>query len=128
MKKIMVVALVAVVLLLAKTSFAHHGAAGYDMETMSVRKSATIVEVEWSNPHCQIRFDATDDAGKVEHWTVEAPPPGMLQLRNWERKSLKAGDVVTVYFHGAKSGVPVGIIQKVIFPNGDVLHAYADPK
>ena len=128
MKKILcLLVLVAGIFLIARPSFAHHGTAGYDMQTMSVRKSVTISEVEWTNPHCQIHFDATDDKGKVEHWTLEAPPPGMLQLRNWERKSLKAGDVVTVYFHGAKSGVPVGIVQKVVFPNGDVLHAYADP-
>ena len=126
MKKMMF--LVAGLFLIASPAFAHHGAAGYDMDTMTVRKSATIVDVEWANPHCQIHFDATDDKGNVEHWNVEAPPPGMMQLRNWQRKSLKAGDVVTVYFHQAKSGVPVGIIQKVVFPNGDVLRAYADPK
>jgi hypothetical protein len=114
-------------LLISAPVFAHHGNAGYDMSTMMIRKAATIVDLEWTNPHCQIHFDATDDKGNVEHWTLEAPPPGMLQQRNWERKSLKAGDVVTVYFHAAKNGVPVGIVQKVIFANGDILHAYPDP-
>ena len=98
------------------------------MSTMTIKKAATIVDIEWANPHCQIHFDATDDKGNVEHWTVEAPPPSMLQPRNWERKSLKAGDVVTVYFHAAKNGAPIGIIQKVIFASGDILRAYPDPK
>jgi len=98
------------------------------MSTLTVRKAATIVDIEWTNPHCQIHVDATGDKGEVEHWTLEAPPPGMLQQRNWERKSLKAGDMVTVYFHAAKNGVLVGIMQKVTFANGDILHAYPDPK
>ena len=119
----------AVLLLFSVTSavMAHHGSAGYDMDNMTAFSKATITGIEWTNPHCQIHFDATDDKGNVEHWTLEAPPPGMLQQRNWERKSLKAGDVVTVYFHAAKNGVPVGIVQKVIFANGDILHAYPDP-
>lgn len=105
---------------------AHHGNAGYDMTTMTTFQKATITEIEWTNPHCQIRFDATNDKGAVEHWTLEAPPPSMLAPREWVRKSLQAGDVVTIYFHAAKNGSPFGIIQKVDLPNGKVLHAYPD--
>jgi hypothetical protein len=97
------------------------------MERLSSRK-ATIMDIEWTNPHCQIHFDATDDKGVVEHWIVEAPPPSMLSQRNWTKKSLKVGDAVTVYFHPAKNGAPVGIIQKVMFENGELLRAYPDSR
>ena len=119
--------LIAGLLLVPGAIYAHHGSAGYDMEKMTVGK-AKIKEIEWTSPHCQIHFDFTDEKGAVEPWTVEAPPPSMLTPRNWTRKSLNAGDEVTIYFHAAKNGAPVGIIQKVVFPNGEILRAYPDPK
>ncbi len=107
---------------------AHHGNAGYDMEKMTVLKSAKITAVDWTNPHCEIEFDAPDDKGNIQHWIVEAPPPSELAPKKWTRKSLNAGDEVTVYFHASRNGALYGIIQKVIFPNGDILRAYPDPK
>lgn len=99
-------------------ALAHHGNAGYDMSKMTVFQSATITQVLWANPHCQISFDVKDEKGKVQHWIVEAPPPADMTDRTWTRKSLNAGDQVTVYLHAAKNGSPVGIMQKVIFPDG----------
>ena len=48
----------AVVLLFSMISpvMAHHGTAGYDMSNMTTFAKATITEIEWTNPHCQIRF------------------------------------------------------------------------
>lgn len=114
------------VLLFSSAAMAHHGTAGYDMNNMTSFPKATVTEVEWANPHCQIHFDVTNDKGEVQHWNVEAPPPSMLAPRDWTRKSLQAGDMVTIYFHPAKNGSPFGIIQKVVFPDGKVLNAYPD--
>lgn len=116
------------ILLLSMASgvMAHHGNAGYDMATMTTFEKATIMEIEWTNPHCQIHFDVTNDKGDVEHWNVEAPPPSMLAPRDWTRRSLQSGDVVKIEFHAAKNGSPFGIIQRVTFPNGKILRAYPD--
>jgi len=113
--------------LIASPLHAHHGSAGYDMANMTIRK-ATVTGFEWANPHCQVFFDITDDKGNVVHWTIEAPPPTILVERNWTRKSLKSGDVVTAYFHASKNGAPVGILQKVYFADGMGLWAYPDPQ
>jgi hypothetical protein len=116
----------ALLFLATSAVMAHHGNAGYDMTTMTMFQKATITEIEWTNPHCQIRFDATNDKGTVEHWTLEAPPPSMLAPREWVRKSLQAGDVVKIEFHAAKNGSPFGIIQRVTLPDGKMLRAYPD--
>ena len=115
-------------LLVSGSAFAHHGNAGYDMQKMTIIEKAKITQVEWGNPHCSIFFDAADDKGGIRHYIVEAPPPSELAPRNWTRKALNAGDEVTVYYHAAKNGAPVGIIQKVIFADGNILRAYPDPK
>jgi hypothetical protein len=118
----------AVVVLFSMTSavMAHHGTAGYDETNMTTFAKATITEIEWSNPHCQIHFDVTNDKGAVEHWNVEAPPPSMLAPRNWTRRSLQAGDMVKIEFHAAKNGSPFGIMQRVTFSDGRILRAYPD--
>jgi hypothetical protein len=119
-------AFLAFVLLVSSAAMAHHGTAGYDMTNMSSFPKATITEIEWSNPHCQIHFDVTNDKGEVAHWTLEAPPPSMLAPREWMRKSLQSGDMVKIEFHAAKNGSPFGIIQRVTFPDGKILRAYPD--
>ena len=96
---------------------AHHGAAGYDNEKMTILK-ATITDFIWMNPHCEVRFDAVDDKGTVQHWAIEAPPPTMLVERGWNRKSLKAGDAVTMHFNAAKNGSTSGIMRKAVMANG----------
>jgi len=119
---------IAGLLLVCGPALAHHGNAGYDMQKMTVINHVTISAVEWTNPHCEIDFDAADEKGNVQHWIVEAPPPSELSSKNWTRKSLNPGAEVTVYFHASKNGALYGIIQKVIFANGDILRAYPDPK
>lgn len=115
------------VVVIPSVVLAHHGNAGYDMASMTVKK-ATVTEFEWTNPHCQIHLDIANAAGEVEHWTVEAPPPAILVDRDWTRKSLKPGDAVTAYFHAAKNGAKIGIAQKFIFSDGKGIWAYPDPQ
>ena len=115
-------------LVLSPAVFAHHGNAGYDMQKMTIIPNAMVTKVDWANPHIQIYFDTKDDKGNVRHWIAEAPPPSELAERGWARKSLNPGDELTVYFHASKNGALYGIVQKVIFSNGNVLRAYPDPK
>ena len=86
MKNYPIRATVVVLLLFSVPVFAHHGNAGYDMAKMTVFQKATITQVEWGNPHCQIHFDVTDDKGTVEHWLVEAPPPSELNATKLDQE------------------------------------------
>lgn len=123
---LMLLALVAGSMLTSKPLSAHHGAAGYDMENLTIKK-VTITDFEWTNPHCQISFDSPGNGGDVDHWVIEAPPPPILVDRGWTRKSLKPGDSVIMQFHAAKNGAKAGIMLKAIFPDGHVISAYNDP-
>ena len=49
-------------------SFAHHGAAAFDMNTPVVLKNATVTEFVWINPHPLIKADYKNEKGEVEHW------------------------------------------------------------
>jgi hypothetical protein len=126
-RKILGALILAVALILFSNPLAaHHGAAGYDNSKMTVLK-ATITSFLWTNPHCEIEFDVTDDKGTIQHWAIEAPPPTMLVERGWNRKSLKPGDVVTMSLNAAKTGSHSGIMRKAVLANGEDLWAYPPP-
>jgi hypothetical protein len=99
---------------------AHHGAAAY-VDKIVVLKDATVTKFVWANPHSIVLFDAKDDTGNVTHWAGEAGSPSAVSLLGWNRNSLKPGDVITVYIFPAKSGNPVGRLNKVVFADGTTL-------
>ena len=103
--------------------FAHHGNTAYD-ETARVRIKGTVTEFIWTNPQSQIYLDVKDGSGKVVSWGVETNSPGILTRAGWTRRSIKAGDEVTLILCPAKNGQPVAYIgsgdpgTKVIFADG----------
>ena len=84
----------------------------------------TVTEFIWTNPHSQIYLDVKDSSGKVVNWGVETNSPGILTRAGWTRRSLKAGDEVTIIVCPAKNGQPVAYAgsgdpgTKVIFADG----------
>jgi hypothetical protein len=110
----------ALVFLVSIPLLAHHGGASlYDMDKVTTVK-ATVTEFVWSNPHCEISFDGVDQ-GKARHWTIEAHPPNIMLTHGWTRKSLKAGDAVTITFHPGQNGGAWGKMVKVVWPDGKEL-------
>jgi hypothetical protein len=124
MKLRLAIALMAVIGPLAGSipMLAHHGTAAYDQQKKLTFKG-TVTSFEWTNPHCQIHLDVTDDKGAVVHWNFEAQPPNILVHGGWTKNSLKPGDQVTIVGSPTKNGAPIGIIQKVILSDGQELHS-----
>ena len=118
--------LIAVVCLLAVSIPlpAHHGAAGYDMDKQLTMKG-TVREWLWANPHCFMKYDATDEKGNVAHWAVEVSNPTDMIKRGWSLHSFKPGDEITATVRPAKNGAAVGQLLKVVLPNGQTLIGWA---
>ncbi len=93
---------------------AHHGTnISYD-HTKPTTLKGTVTEFVWQNPHSQIYFDVRGSDGKVEHWAGELNSPGVLsRSEQWTRKTLKAGDEITVTLFPSKVGSSVGVVNKV---------------
>jgi len=105
-------------LALCGVTYAHHGTnASYDMDK-EVTLKGTVTSFLWSNPHCQIYFDVTDDKGNVVHWGAETHSPGQLKNGGWNRETVKAGDQITISVNPSRAGSPVGVITKVVLPSG----------
>ena len=119
-KWLMSFALLACVLSACRPLFAHHGAAAY-ADKIVVLKDATVTKFLWANPHNIVMFDVKDDNGNITHWAGEAGSPSATGLLGWTRNSFQPGDVITVYIYAAKSGNPVGRLNKVVFADGKIL-------
>ena len=122
MKSKLLVAFVLSVGLLAVcgTVLAHHGNVAYENK-LSEFKQATVTKFLWSNPHNIVMFDVKDDKGEITHWAGEAGSPSATGLLGWTRNSFQPGDVITVYIYPAKSGNPVGRLNKIVFADGKIL-------
>jgi hypothetical protein len=100
--------------------FGHHGAASYS-DKVVVLKDALVTKFVWANPHSILQFDVKDDKGEVTHWAGEAGSPSAVGLLGWNRNSFQPGDVITVYIFPAKSGNPVGRLNKIVLADGKIL-------
>ena len=100
--------------------FAHHGGSEYDTKNLKTMKG-TVTEYYWANPHCQIFLDVRDDSGKTVNWGIETLAPAVLRRAGWNPQLLKPGEVVTVVIAPSKKGTPIGMIRKMILPDGKEL-------
>jgi DNA/RNA endonuclease YhcR with UshA esterase domain len=119
MKKSALVLAVTFALLLVSTPLvAHHGEANYDTDKV-VSVKGTVTEFQFINPHTLITLDVKNDKGEIEKWSCEARSPGMLvRVGGWDKTTLKAGDVITVYGYRARNGSPVMRLQKLTLADG----------
>ena len=118
-------AIAASALLMPVPALAHHGRALiYDAKKETTVK-ATVTEFVWSNPHVQIGIEAVDADGTRRQWLLEASSTGILAERGWSRRSLKAGETVTVTFHPGHRGTAIGDLTKVVYADGRELPAGA---
>lgn len=111
---------VAGLLVVSVPLLAHHSAATFDT-TKEITLKGTVTGWAWTNPHTFLKFDAKDDTGTVRNWAGESANPIAMTQRGWSRTSFKAGDEITVTLQPARNGEPVGLLLKVVLPNGQTL-------
>jgi hypothetical protein len=99
---------------------AHHGAAAYDTDK-KVTVKGTVTDWLWSNPHCILQLDATDDSSQVVHWVTETENPSSMIRSGWTKDSLKVGDEISVTLTPSKTGGRTGRIVEVTLADGHKL-------
>jgi Family of unknown function (DUF6152) len=104
----------------APDAFAHHSPAVFD-QSKEVEIEGIVTEFTWANPHSWIHLDVTNDAGTIEHWSVEMNPPTYLVRGGWRSNTLKPGDRVTVVIHPLRTEEKAGQYVAITLPDGRVL-------
>jgi hypothetical protein len=113
-----VVALSAAFVLGSWPVFAHHSfAAEFDVK-QPITLKGTVTKVEWTNPHVWIYMDVASETGTVEHWQCENGAPNALARMGWTRRSLNAGDKITVEGFRAKNADNTANARQVTLADG----------
>ena len=124
-RRIFLMLLIVGALLISTSALAHHGRASiYDTKKETTLKG-TVTEFVWSNPHVQIGIEVMDAKGTRRDWLLEMSSTSIMSTRGWTRKSLKAGETVTITFNpGLNPGLNAtltGDLVKVVLPDGKEL-------
>ncbi len=110
-------ALVAGLLLVSASLWAHHGTGtSYDTEHVWTTW-ATVVEFRYLNPHPSLQFERTDKNGMVERWESEAGDnPSQLARAGWTKsrsmEALKPGTRVKLWLCTARVGGHTAVVMK----------------
>jgi hypothetical protein len=113
---------------LAAPVAAHHGTnINYDRSKQWTAK-AVVAEFKYVNPHAQLFFDVTDDAGKVTHWSGELlPNPAQLLRNGWTRKrsvdAMQFGTKIVVTVAPSRAGGEAVLVLKIENEKGEELLA-----
>jgi DNA/RNA endonuclease YhcR with UshA esterase domain len=111
----------AALLLSPVTGDAHHSfTVHYDSNKMIV-KEGIATEFRFTNPHGILMLDVTNDAGEIEHWTVETTAPVYMRRFGWSQDSIKPGDELTVEGWASRDGSHFMRIRTVTRSDGTVV-------
>ncbi|MFL2554416.1 MAG: DUF6152 family protein [Candidatus Rariloculaceae bacterium] len=100
-------------------SLAHHGRASYTNEIATL--AATVTEFRFINPHVQIYFNITNDAGELENWQAELTAPNRLARGGWTKNMFWPGDQIQISGRVAKNSGRSIAINQIVMPNGDTV-------
>ena len=99
--------------------FAHHGGAAFD-QTKTTTLEGTVTELDFVNPHVVVWLDVHNSDGTMTHWSGWLTAPNKLQRAGWDKRTLKAGDRITLSGNAQKNGSPVLQIRKLTFDGKDL--------
>lgn len=110
---------VALALALASSAaLAHHSFAAHYDSSKPITKKGVVTEFRFTNPHGILMLDVTNEAGKVEHWTVETTAPVFMRRFGWTKDLVKPGDQVVVDGWASRDGSHLMRIRSVKRPDG----------
>lgn len=97
---------------------AHHAFAAEFDSARPITLSGTVTKTEWQNPHARFYLDVRDAKGRVTHWELSLGSPNALIRQGWTRRSLQAGDMVTVTGYLARDGAHLAAARTINFADG----------
>ena len=94
--------------------------------TKQIKVQGTVTAFTWANPHVMIALDVNAN-GTIEQWKVGGSSPQFMTTCGWNKKSLQAGDVITVVGYRFKDGSKAARMLTTLMPNGQEMSYGAPP-
>jgi Family of unknown function (DUF6152) len=96
MKRAMLLALAAGLLLSGATAYAHHSLGATYEGNKEITLEGKIAQLLLRNPHSFLQIDVVEKDGTVQRWSLEWRSSGSLGQQGIKRDTLKTGDEVIV--------------------------------
>ena len=84
--------------------------------------AGVVSKFEWSNPHAYLSVDVADERGTTT-WIFQLASPNVLERDGWTRRTLNAGDRVTLHGYGGFAIATRGVATSITLPDGRELTA-----
>ena len=101
-------------------SLAHHAATMFDT-TKVVEFSATVKELQWTNPHIWIQVYVEKPGAAREDWSIEGGGPNSLSRQGWRPTTFKPGDVVAMRINPMRDGTSAGLFVGAKFADATTI-------
>ena len=98
----------------------HHAATMFDT-TKVIEITATVKELQWTNPHIWIQIEVQNAAGVRQEWSIEGGGPNSLSRQGWRPTTFKPGETVTLRINPMRDGTNAGLFVGVKFSDGKTL-------
>ena len=108
----------ALMLLSAPRSMAHHSPAAFNLTVTDFAISGEIEFVEMRNPHSVIELRVANDDGSTTHWDIEFSSVNLLLRRGWDFERIKAGDRVTCIGNPSATGRSEMYMWSIVLADG----------
>lgn len=108
----------ALLLLSAPQSMAHHSPAAFNLTVTDFAISGEIEFVEMRNPHSVMELRVANDDGSTTHWDIEFSSVNLLLRRGWDFERIKAGDRVTCIGNPSATGRSEMYMWSIVLADG----------
>ena len=98
--------------------WAHHAFAAEFDANKPVKFRATLVRMEWTNPHSWLHVAVKQPDGTVQEWAIEAGNPNALFRRGFTKATLQTGMEIVVDGYAAKDGSHRANGRDLTLPDG----------
>ena len=112
--------------LIAAPAWGHHSGAMFDPD-QTVVLEGTILDWQWTNPHCWLQVLVADENGRSVEWTVEFGSPAQIAYGGIRYNTFEAGARITLGINPLKSGQPGGVYTYAILADGQSLGDVLEP-
>ena len=120
-----VIALVFSASMIAVPVGAHHNMSAIFDFNQRFTETGSLAELDWRNPHIFMFVEVENDAGEIEKWSFEGPPPIFFRNRQFTREDFEnsLGMTVTIEASRARDGSMSGLIRQVTLADGRIVSA-----
>ena len=103
MRKLHLIALLAVLTITSQAGLAHHSASMFE-EEKTVTLEAVVKEFQYTNPHSWLVVNVSNDDGTVTTWGFEAEGPSTLLRAGIKKSDFSPGTKLTITGHPMRDG------------------------